>query len=96
MTLIFLFISTLCINEVMSNPLGGSGAGAPEDRNEFVEIFNKGVDTIDIYNWKITDFDSEDNIFPFIFLSGDSNTSIPPGKYALIMDPEYVDSGENY
>lgn len=96
MTLIFLFISTVCINEIMSNPLGGSGAGAPEDRNEFVEIFNKGVDTIDIYNWKITDFDSEDNIFPFTFLSGDSNTSIPPGKYALIMDPEYVDSGENY
>ena len=80
----------------MSNPLGGDGAGAPEDRNEFIEIFNKGQDTVDIYNWIITDFDSEDYIFPFSILSGDSNTVILPGEFALILDPEYIDSGENY
>jgi hypothetical protein len=80
----------------MSNPLGGSGAGAPEDRNEFIEIFNKGHDTVDIYNWIITDFDSEDYIFPFSILSDDSNTVILPGAFALILDPEYIDSGENY
>lgn len=96
MILVFLLISTVCINEVMSNPLGGNGAGAPEDRNEFVEIFNRGGDTVDIYGWIITDFDSDDYIFPFTTLSGDSSTKIPPGGFALIMDPEYVDSGENY
>lgn len=94
--LVFLLISSVCINEVMSNPLGGEGIGAPEDRNEFVEIFNKGVDTVDLYNWKITDFDADDYIFPFVSLSGDSSAKIPPGGFALIMDPEYVDSGENY
>ncbi|MCK4226163.1 lamin tail domain-containing protein [candidate division WOR-3 bacterium] len=97
MELFFLLISMVCINEVMSNPLGSDGAaGSPEDRNEFIEIFNHGVDAVDLHNWKITDFDAVDYIIPFTALSGDSGTSIPSGGFALIMDPEYVDSGENY
>ncbi len=96
MYLILLSISSVCINEVMSNPLGGSGSGSPEDRNEFIEIFNFGPDTVDLYNWKITDFDAVDNLIPFVTLSGNSSTIVPPGGFALIMDPEYVDSGKNY
>jgi hypothetical protein len=46
--------------------------------------------------WEITDFDANDEIVSFSALSGNSNTVISPGQYALIMDPEYVDSGENY
>jgi hypothetical protein len=93
---LFLLFSAICINEVMSNPLGSSGAGSPEDRNEFVEIFNMGPDAVDLSGWKITDFDAVDEIISFYALSGDSNTALMPGEFALIMDPEYVDSGENY
>ncbi len=91
-----MLFSVVCINEVMSNPLGSSGAGSPEDRNEFVEIFNLGSDTVDLNGWEITDFDAVDEIIPFYALSGDSNTLLLPGEFALIMDPEYVNSGENY
>lgn len=96
MCLLFLLYSTVCVNEVMSNPLGSSGAGAPEDRNEFVEIFNMGPEAVDLSGWSITDFDAVDEIISFSALSGNSNTVIFPGEFALIMDPEYVDSGENY
>jgi hypothetical protein len=93
---LFLLFSAVCINEVMSNPLGSGGAGSPEDRNEFVEIFNMGPDAVDLVGWKITDLDAVDEIIPFYELSGDSNTILMPGEFALVMDPEYVGSGENY
>ena len=96
MYFLLLLFSDVCINEVMSNPLGSGGAGSPEDRNEFVEIFNMGSVTIDLDGWMITDFDAVDEIISFSTLSGNSNTVISPGEFALIMDPEYVDSGENY
>jgi len=96
MYFLFLLFSTVCINEVMSNPLGASGPGSPEDRNEFVEIFNMGPDAVDLDNWRITDFDAIDIVVPFISFSGNSNTIIMPGEFALIMDPEYVNSGKNY
>jgi hypothetical protein len=80
----------------MSNPAGSSGVGSPEDRNEFIEVFNKGSDAIDLSGWQITDFDDIDEIIPFYILSGDSNTILSPGEFALIMDPEYIDSGDNY
>lgn len=96
MYFLFMLFSAVCINEVMSNPLGSSGAGSPEDRNEFVEVFNMGFDTVDLNGWVITDFDAVDEIGPFYSLSGDSNTILLPGGFALIMDPEYMDAGENY
>jgi hypothetical protein len=96
MYFLFLLFSDVCINEVMSNPLGSGGVGSPEDRNEFVEIFNAGPDVVDLDGWLITDFDAVDEIISFSELSGNLNTVISPGEFALIMDPEYVDSGENY
>jgi hypothetical protein len=93
MCFLFLLFSDVCINEVMSNPLGSGGA---EDRNEFVEVFNKGPDAVDLSSWQITDFDAVDEIIPFSSLSGNSNTVLLPGEFALVMDPEYIDSGENY
>jgi len=96
MYFLFLLFSDVCINEVMSNPLGSGGAGSPEDRNEFIEIFNLGSVAVDLDGWLITDFDAVDEIISFSALSGNSNTLLLPGEYALIMDPEYVDSGENY
>lgn len=96
MYFLFLLFSAVCINEVMSNPHGSSGVGSPEDRNEFVEIFNIGPDAVDLNGWKITDLDAVDEVIPFYELSGDSNAVLMPGEFALIMDPEYLDSGENY
>jgi hypothetical protein len=96
MYFLFLLFYTICINEVMSNPIGSSGTGAPEDRNEFVEIFNMGPDSCDLSGWSVTDFDAVDEIESFSALSGNSNTVISPGEFALILDPEYIDSGEHY
>ncbi len=98
MYFLFVLFSTVCINEVMSNPLGSSRAGSPEDRNEFIEVFNTGPDTVNLNGWEITDFDFDavDEIVPFHALSGDSIAIVLPGEFALILDPEYVDSGENY
>ncbi len=96
MYFLFLLYSAICINEIMSNPMGSSGVGSPEDRNEFIEIFNTGPDAVDLSGWTITDFDAIDEVVPFEALSGDFNSLLLPGGYALIMDPEYVDSGENY
>ena len=97
MDFLVLLFSAVCINEVMSNPLGSGGhPGLPEDRNEFVEVFNAGPDSVDLDGWSITDFDAVDEIVAFYSLSGDSNTVLVPGEFALIMDPEYIDSGENY
>jgi hypothetical protein len=93
---LFLLFSDVCINEVMSNPLGSVGVGSPEDRNEFIEIFNVGSDAVDMDGWLITDFDAVDELVSFSALSGNFNTLLLPGEYALIMDPDYVDSGENY
>lgn len=97
MLMVLFVISSVCINEVMANPRGSDGAaGSPEDRNEFIEIYNMGLDSVDLYNWVITDFDGDDNLILFAELSEDSSCIIPPGGFALIMDPEYIDSGENY
>jgi len=95
MYFLFLLCSAVCVNEVMSNPMGSSGVGSPEDRNEFIEIFNTGPDVVDLNGWSITDFDAVDEIVPFYALSSGSNSLLLPGEYALVMDPEYVDSGEN-
>jgi len=96
MYFLFLLFSDVCINEVMSNPLGSGGVGLSEDRNEFVEIFNKGPEAVNLNGWQITDFDAVDEIVPFSSLSGNSNTVLLPGEFALVMDPEYIDSGDNY
>lgn len=91
-----MLILSVQINEIMSNPLGGSGAGKAEDRNEFIEIYNEKSCTVDLSGWIITDFDSEDSLLSFYSLSPDSSCRLAPEKYALIFDPEYKDSGENY
>ncbi|MEO0089479.1 MAG: lamin tail domain-containing protein, partial [candidate division WOR-3 bacterium] len=66
MLLIFLilFYSKLVITEVMSNPKGKTGRYYPEDRNEFVEVYNTSDDTVDISTYKITDLDATDSIIP--------------------------------
>ncbi len=94
------FSSRLVINEVMANPRGVSGAGYPEDRNEFIELFNISQETVNVRGWRITDFDATDSIIAWT----DTNILIkypqvrintfliPPHQYALILDPEYTSS----
>jgi len=91
----------LVINEVMANPKGGSGILFPEDRNEFVELYNAGREAIDLFNYTIDDGDAIDRIVAWndsSILRTSPNvvigtTWLKPGRFAVIMDPEYTDSG---
>ncbi|MCX8014556.1 MAG: lamin tail domain-containing protein [candidate division WOR-3 bacterium] len=97
---LFLFnlTSPLIINEVMANPKGISGANNPEDRNEFVELYNISVEPVNIKNFRITDFDATDIIIPWtdstIFVKYPNvvigESIIPPSAYAIILDQEYT------
>lgn len=90
--------SRVVINEVMANPKGVTGAGFPEDRNEFVELFNVSQETVNVRGWRITDFDATDSIiawsdssilikYPNVRIN---RSLIPPNQYALILDSEYT------
>ncbi len=95
--LLFLLQAPL-INEVMEDPLGPeSGSFSAGDCNEFVEIFNKGPDTVDMSKFFISDEREVDSIvafddssildrYPDVFLE----TKVPPLGYALVLDREYT------
>jgi len=89
------------INEVMANVKGSEGgAGAPGDRNEFVEIYNLSGDTVDMDGWFLDDGDARDVLRAWIDTRINdpdvvmNTTLIPPGGYAVILDPEYPDTGD--
>jgi len=89
----------IVISEVMANPKGGGGAHLPEDRNEFVEIYNEGNEAVDLYNYRIGDGDAVDIICAWqdsIILEKNPAciinwTWLKPKGYAVILDPEYLD-----
>lgn len=92
------FNSRVLINEVMANPNGSTGPGKPEDRNEFVELYNISNETINLAGWHITDFDATDSLiawtdtilnikYPEVITN---TTFLPPNQFALILDPEYT------
>ncbi len=90
------------ITEVMLDPLGPeSGSLSPGDRNEFIEIYNPGNDTIDMAIYKIKDNTDIDSIIPFYEITRYyphviPTTKIPPKSYGIIIDAEYVIEGENF
>lgn len=92
------FNSRVVINEVMANPKGSTGPGKPEDRNEFVELYNISNETINLAGWRITDFDATDSLIAWTdtilkikYPEVITNTTIlPPNQFALILDPEYT------
>ena len=99
--LIFALLAIPIINEVMYNPAGPEGGtNSPGDRNEFLEILNRGGSPLNLSGYWISDNSEVDSLMPY----GDTallrfapeaviNSSvIPPGGYALILDPEYVES----
>ncbi len=97
-------IMRLVITEVMANPFGSTGKLEPEDRNEYVELFNNSDSTVDLTGFHITDLDSKDTIIAWTddkilsFYPGVkiNELKLAPFSYALIMDPEYtvVDSAK--
>lgn len=102
----FLFLSFislhahLSINEVMSNVKGNeSGIGAPGDRNEFIELYNTGPDSVEITSMMISDSRAIDEIIVWpdsVPLEGGlRGNMLPPGHFALILDPEYTMTGDS-
>jgi len=90
------------ISEVMANPRGKeSGSGSPGDRNEYVELHNIDSIPIDIEGWVLWDGDA----FDLVTAWSDTNladpdviidtTVIGPGRFAVILDPEYTDLGDS-
>jgi hypothetical protein len=93
--------SRVVINEVMANPAGSNSQHAlcPEDRNEFVELYNVSDDTIDLQGWCLSDFDDVDTLcawadtairvkYPHVRIN---DTRILPHGFAVVLDPEYTD-----
>lgn len=93
-------VSPVVITEVMANPRGGTGAHGPEDRNEFIEVYNISGRSVDLLDWSLDDGDSRDRLVPWmdssILGSGESlvigTTWLLPGRYAVILDSEYTDT----
>jgi hypothetical protein len=69
----------LLVTEVMANPL-------TESTQEFVEIYNAGSSTVDLAGFMLTDGDEVDTLQAF----GSSATTLAPGEYAVVLDPEYA------
>lgn len=93
--------SRVVVTEVMANPAGGTGTLGPEDRNEFVELYNASRYAVDLDNWTIDDGDSKDQLVawqdPGILDSSPgviiNYTWLAPGCYAVVLDSEYLDPG---
>lgn len=91
--------SRIVITEVMANPRGVTGVHYPEDRNEFVELYNASDSAIDLLDWTISDSDAVDHLRAWTdpsILNPESlrlgTTSLDPGRYAVVLDPEYTDT----
>jgi hypothetical protein len=97
--LALLAASRIVITEVMANPKGNSGAHMPEDRNEFIELYNAGTETVDLEGWHLDDGDAVDALTAWTdssLLAADSTlvlnySWLNPGCYAVVLDPEYTD-----
>jgi hypothetical protein len=91
--------SRIVITEVMVNPKGKTGAHMPEDRNEFIELYNTGTEAVDLLDWTVDDGDAVDELTAWTdssLLVSDSTLVINyswlnPGCYAVVLDPEYTD-----
>ena len=69
---------SLLITEVMSN-------ASVESVGEFIEVYNNGGTTVDLAGFYVTDGDDVDELIAF----GSSVTTLDPGEYAVIVDPDY-------
>ncbi|PID27421.1 MAG: hypothetical protein CR982_05615 [Candidatus Cloacimonadota bacterium] len=79
--------SQIIINEIMFNPNGN------EYHTEFVEIYNKGNNPIDLTNFTIGDQDEQDNILPY---NENFTNILPPMSYGIILDSSYEENSTYY
>ncbi len=70
----------IVITEIMAN-------ADTESTGEYVELYNNGSTTVDLYGWVIYDGDAVDTIMGF---SSAYDTELDPGEYALILDADYA------
>ncbi len=90
---------TIVITEVLSNCLVGE-----EDCNEFIELYNYGNSSVDVYHFIFTDGDSADYIRIWEPDAGVINdpdiitetTTIPPKGFAVILDQQYDEGNQPY
>lgn len=75
----------IVLTEVMFDPSGS------ERYDEFVELYNTGPDTVDLEGWTIGDAEELDRLVPL-----EGGTSLPPGRFALILDSGYMGRSTTY
>jgi hypothetical protein len=68
----------IILSEIMFNPTGN------ERYDEFIELYNLGNESVDLFGWLLSDGTKFNTILPF------ENTSVlKPNHYALILVPNY-------
>ncbi|MDD5087654.1 MAG: lamin tail domain-containing protein [bacterium] len=72
----------MTLNEIMFNPSGD------EDTDEFIELFNDGTTSVDLFGWRVSDGTGTDSIVAI-----EQGLIARPGQYILILDPDYFDDG---
>ena len=75
----------IVISEVLADPHS-------ESKGEFVELYNAGVEPVDLEGWPLGDSrDVNDTITDFTgpHDAGLAGTVLAPGAYALVVDPDY-------
>jgi len=96
--LCLLIAGNIIITEVMSNPAGGHGTRYPEDRNEFVELYNAGDEAVDLFDWTLDDGDAVSRIIAWTDSSildecphlAINSTWLAPDRFAVVLDPDYT------
>jgi hypothetical protein len=80
---------TPVLNEILFDPLQDSGDNLP-DQPDFVEIYNPGIEAIDLTGWSITDRPdpATGKVNRYYFAPPGGSNMLGPGQYAVIA-PEY-------
>lgn len=69
----------IVVSEVMPSPVSAT-------TGEFIELYNNGLDDVDLTGFTFTDGDSTDTLQSF----AGSDTVLNPGDFAVIVDADYV------
>ncbi|MBN2307237.1 lamin tail domain-containing protein [Candidatus Peregrinibacteria bacterium] len=70
-------VPAIVINEILADPQ------ELDAENEFIELYNAGAETIDLYGWQLDDARADDGSFYF-----ESNCLLEPGAYLVLFRPQ--------
>ena len=101
--------NTIAITEVMSTPCDG-GSGTVPNKNEYIELYNYGSQSVDVNGWWIATTGggdgTPDQIVPWntanpgVSLGNNvlvNQSVIPPGRFAVVLSSKYASgAGENF